>query len=184
MIDDEQVIKLLSEDYKNNKDQIFTIEDYDFNGLNINIDIYKHPNWDTFILKLYIVDYLSKQNNFGLMFLNSLENKTEFKNIEDVISFLLLYFRNNYIYSKILDEIHCKDSIKNKENLKLSYFKLSKNKEAFDICCVCLESNYVKTKCDHNVCRPCYTNLKILNIKDEYYDDIECKICPLCRGSI
>jgi len=35
MIDDEQVIKLLSEDYKNNKDQIFTIEDYDFNGLNI-----------------------------------------------------------------------------------------------------------------------------------------------------
>ena len=94
--------KRVAQQSKNNSERVYKVANpsSDFQGgrsqrvnlLYINIDIYKHPNWDTFILKLYIVDYLSKQNNFGLMFLNSLENKSEFKNIEDVISFLLLYF--------------------------------------------------------------------------------------------
>jgi len=100
------------------------------------------------------------------------ELKEEFS-LESVIkeSVLDVYnLKNNYSYSKILDNVEPKNDVKLKEQIHLSRMILSHN--VLDNCCVCLEPNIVLTLCNHNLCRECHQ--KITNNKKH-------PVCPICR---
>ena len=184
MIDDDDIINLIVEDYTHNKSKNFIIQDYEFNDITINIELTKHPNWNTFIFRFWILNYLDKSFEYETILLNIIEDEKEvLKNINNIVAFLLHDFRDTYCYSKLLDEIHPKKLVKEKERLTIAYIKLCKNKLP-DTCCVCMEYNKVLTKCNHNVCRICYKNLKTIYTDTCYEDELECKECPLCRRPI
>jgi hypothetical protein len=184
MIDDNDVIDLIVKDYTENKFKNFIIPDYEFNDITINIEIMRHVNWDTFVIRFWILNYLDKSNEYDTMLLNVIDDEKEvLKNINTIISFLLHDFRDTYCYSKLIDKIYPIKVIKEKERLTMAYTKLCKKKLP-DTCCVCMDYNKVITKCNHNLCRICYKKLKTIIIETTYEDDLECKECPLCRRAI
>ena len=115
-----------------------------------------------------------------------MSNKEEYYNsfvtIEELIRFLFVDFRKEYVYSKILDQIDSKVKIMRKEKLIYAYSMLCEN-TFMDDCCVCMEPNKVLTDCGHNVCRICYNNIKYSKVGNGLYEVIG-KSCPLCRDII
>jgi hypothetical protein len=74
-------------------------------------------------------------------------------------------------YSKITDRLYdCADKMKREENYKEAEFFLLHKK--LDECCVCFDSNIVKTICGHNLCRLCACKLS-----DRFS-------CPICRTKL
>ena len=82
MIDDDDIINLIVEDYTRNKSKNFIIQDYEFNNITINIEITKHPNWNTFIFRFWILNYLDLSFEYETILLNIIEDEKEvLKNI-------------------------------------------------------------------------------------------------------
>ena len=183
-ITQDDAIKVICEDYKNNyKHTPFILENYLFNGLKINIEVKKHTNWDTLMLKFWIINYEKAcDDDNEIMCLNDTENEHLFETIDDLISFLFDEFRNKYAYSKVLDEIHLKEKILIKEKLLKAHFMLCQNNLP-DRCCVCMDYNKVLTACNHNVCRLCYNSLPYTKVTSLLYEFVG-KKCPLCRELI
>ena len=181
-LNDEETINIISEHYGSYSFKIFTIKEYNFNDLEINIQIEKLRFTDNFNVILLAKSYLN--DNYSCVFhvLNYLDHII-FKNIKEIIGFLLKDFREHFVYSKLLDEIHLKEEIESKEKIMKAYSVLCKNKMP-DLCCVCLEYNKLITRCNHNVCRICYNNIKKSNVEIIDNDEINYKSCPLCRLSI
>lgn len=185
-ISTEEAIKIICEDYesKSSKKKPFIIRGYIFNELKINIEIKKHPNWDKLVFDFSIRDY--EKSDFDIDNRVCLNDKEDYENcfetIEELVTFLFEDFRDEYVYSKILDEIDCEYKIKQKEQLINAYSMLCQN-NFIDECCVCMEANKVITDCGHNLCRPCYNNIKFTKVGSGLYEYIG-KACPLCRESI
>lgn len=179
---DEEIVNIISEDCISHNYKSFTIEEYNFNGLEINIKIEKSRFTDNFAIKFLTKSYLDNNYCYEFYILNYLEYKL-FTDIKEIITFLLKEFRENFIYSKFLDGIHVKNEIEKKEKNAKAYYILCKNKTP-DTCCVCLDYNKVITRCNHNLCRICYDNIKKTNIEMVNNDEINYKPCPLCRLSI
>jgi hypothetical protein len=97
----------------------------------------------------------------------------KFKNTEliDVIKVLQnMITKEGFIYSKMLDKIFKteEDKIKAEDKIKCKneFYKMeSKN------CSVCFDECYSQLRCDHNICRKCFKQLKK-------------HICPICRIKI
>jgi hypothetical protein len=182
-INKNEAIKIICEDYENNyKHTPFILQDYAFNGLKINIEIKRHINWGTLILKFWIVNFEKSSDNNEIISLNDTEKEQTFETIYDLVTFLFDEFRDEYQYSKVLDEIHLKKNIEIKEKTLKAYSMLCQNNLP-DFCCVCMEYNKVLTECGHNVCRICYANLPYTKIANLLYEYIG-KKCPLCRELI
>ena len=181
-INKDEAIKIICEDYKNNyKNTPFILQDYAFNGLKINIEIKKHINWGTLILKFWIINYEQSCTDNEILCLNDSENDHTFETIEELITFLFEDFRDEYEYSKVLDEIHLKENIRIKENTLKAYSMLCQNSLP-ESCSVCMEHNKVLTECNHNVCRICYANLPYTKIQNLFSTSTHLgKRCPLCR---
>jgi hypothetical protein len=182
-IDKDDAIKVICEDYKNNyKHTPFILQDYAFNGLKINIEIKKHINWGTLMLKFWIVNFEKSCDENEIISLNDTEKEDVFETIEELITFLFEDFRDKYAYSKVLDEIHLKENIHIKEKTLKAYSMLCQNSLP-ECCCVCMEYNKVLTECNHNVCRVCYASLPYTKIANLLYEYVG-KKCPLCRELI
>lgn len=181
----EEAIKIICEDYENKiyNEKPFIIQDYDFKGLKINIEIKKHPNWDRLVIDFNIQNYVKSDYELETLCLSNKEDyEDSFDTIEELVSFLFEDFRTEYLYSKILDQIDSEDKIKQKEKLFRAYSILCKNNSIED-CCVCFEENKVLTDCNHSVCRTCYNNIKYTKIGNGFYEHLG-KSCPLCRQLI
>ena len=182
----EEAIKVICEDYTNKtcKKKDFIIQDYLFNELKINIEIKKHPNWNKLVFDFTISEY--EKSDYHLdnrVYLSNREDyEDSFETIEELITFLFENFRDEYVYSKSLDEIDSESKIKQKEKLIYAYSILCEN-DFMDECCVCMESNKVITDCGHNVCRPCYANIKYSKTGTGFYESVG-KACPICRRLI
>jgi len=185
-ISTEEAIKIICEDYESKtcKKKQFIIQDYIFDELKINIEIKKHPNWDKLVFDFTIIDYEKSDYHIdNRVYLNNKEDYTDsFETIEEIITFLFENFRDEYVYSKSLDEIDSEYKIKQKEKLIYAYSMLCEN-TFMDECCICMEPNKVLTDCDHNVCRPCYNNIKYSKIGSGFCESVG-KSCPLCRELI
>ena len=91
------------------------------------------------------------------------------KTMKDI--FLFVYnLKYDYMYSKIIDHIESKETIKTKEQIHLSKMLITHN--ILENCSVCMEPNTVLTTCNHNLCRECH--IKITKNKKH-------PVCPMCR---
>ena len=95
--------------------------------------------------------------------------------IKDIVTFLFLEFRENYQYSKIMNEIIEKNDTEELEKFHIAKYKLLKNKD-MEKCCVCYDLNSNLTVCKHNLCLLCYYKMKGQNLS--------VMMCPMCRGFI
>ena len=106
-------------------------------------------------------------------FLYSKNYITNTGDVENTIKQLLLFIYNlkyDYMYSKITDNIESKETIKSREQIKLS--KMLLTHDILENCCVCIEPNIVLTSCNHNLCRECYKHIT----KNKKHP-----ACPICR---
>jgi hypothetical protein len=183
MIEDNEIINIFSNKYLEWKEKHncnYYLHNFKLNELNIDLRIAEHDT-DKFVIIIYVDTFEGES-----ILLDVIDDKS-FKQIQDVFKFLLFDFRNNYIYSKILDKI-----VKVTEQINLEKYYIASQKllrqKVFDTCCVCFEYNTVITSCNHNLCRACYAQIKYENTNDDDDDDDDdeqyLKKCPLCRNRI
>lgn len=156
------------------------LEDNKF-SFDINAKIIMFPSSNVKILNIYgdFINYTNTCNDEVFKessILSKHYHKGKYETsllIEDIIVFFL-NFRRKYTYSKILDEIILKSEIVQKEKMSFFFFKES---DPFreTTCCVCADDNLIFTKCNHNLCRICFSSLQSEN-NDEFS-----RKCPLCR---
>ena len=120
---------------------------------------------------LLIVEFNTKDLLIDNFFLND-ENKHD--KIKEYIKFIY-DIKNNYSYSKILDCLILKDKQDSEESIMIAKMFIAHN--TITNCCVCMEKNIVMTKCMHNLCRTC--DSEILK-KAKLYNGPYVK-CPMCR---
>lgn len=178
-LNDEETVNIITEHCNSHSYKIFTIEEYNFDELEINVQIEKSRFTDNFQVVLLAKTYMNDDYSYEFCIMNFLDHKI-FTDIKEIVYFLLKDFRKNFMYSKLLDEIHLKNEIEKKEKITKAYSVLCKNKMP-DTCCVCLEYNKLITRCNHNVCRICYNKIKKLTIEIVNNNEIKVKSCPLCR---
>jgi len=137
----------------------------------ICIDV-DHINYNTFESDdNYTTDILLHQ-----IYTSSTENDII---INDISNFLL-NFRKNYAFSKVLDKLILKKNKENEDKMNLFLFEeADPYKER--ICCVCNDLSLTFTKCNHNLCRVCFSSIEIENEQNEC-----CfwKKCPMCRTKL
>ena len=169
----------------NNDCEHYDLSGYDFEGMPIDIIIYFENEKDDdgnyyFFITCYVYDNQLLSNGILLQRNITLFTK-EFcsSNLDEIIinilKFLLYDFRTQFSYSKIIDEIIYSEDKKDLEKKRMARLKLIENK-TLESCCVCFEYNTVNTKCNHNVCRKCITNIIKKNSDNPS--------CPLCRQAI
>ena len=95
--------------------------------------------------------------------------------LEDLLTFIY-NIKNNLVYSKLMDQLVDKD-IKSKKEEEILAKNFLKHHEV-DTCCVCMEQNIIKTFCNHNLCKECFS--KIRNDQECEYEELHIK-CPICR---
>lgn len=193
-LNENDMIELLKNDFEAHLTKCnyynFPIIGYNFNGLELRLELGKYSSGNIF-MGISTFSY-NHENNDGdissighIIFkdLNINYNKN-IKNIEDVFRYLFNDFRNEFIYSKILDKIIFKSSKNVKEKRYITYNKLCKSKINIEDCCVCYELNTIKTHCKHSLCRLCYNNIIETDDEDEDGDIYSMKKCPICRSNI
>ena len=154
----------------------FELSDFKFEDLNITIrfnikpKINKQKN-DSLTIGCFLPDY-EEIDVFKHVFWHSFEDC----NPKTITNFLFA-FRTCYSYSKILDQIVDKKDIEKEEKTAVALIKFCKQ-EKIEKCCVCYDFNTVKTVCNHNLCRTCFQNIKIIINEEE---DFKYKECPMCR---
>ena len=171
----EFLVNEISERIDNNKNSNYDIFNYILDGLSMTVSIDKLTSSKRYrmILKTYPYGCDDEYCDETILFHECKEN------IKEIVDFLFT-FRNNYKYSKIIDTIVKNNEFVKKEKRFMLLNKLCKNEE-IENCCVCLEPNLLKTTCNHNLCRVCYSNIKYL-YDDEIGDEV--KKCPMCREQI
>lgn len=174
------IINNFEEDFDNNqRNSVYLFKDFLFDGLTIIILLGYHETIDDENITM-----ICKCEKYCKNMMNSLYLKKFNKNnLIELIDFLF-EFRTKYTYSRIIDRIIKKDDLEKSEKRCLAIYQFSKNKE-MDKCCVCFETNVVITKCRHNLCRVCFENIKYeLETDDIYEDEMNYKLCPMCRTHI
>jgi hypothetical protein len=185
MISNEELYYIISNDIINNfeednqRNSVYLFKDFLFHGLTIIILLGYHETIDDENIIM-----ICKCEKYCKNMTNSLYLKKFSKNnLIELIDFLF-EFRTEYTYSRIIDRIIKKDDSEKLEKRCLALYQFSKNKE-MDKCCVCFETNVVTTKCRHNLCRVCFQNIKYeLETDDIYEDEMNYKLCPMCRTHI
>jgi len=197
-ISEQDVIDIISSDIESGREikpytQVL-IEPYIFEGFQMVVN-FKSVEDDKILIRIDRKDKIfTKINNKPYNYEHYSEYffKQKFLNIKEIITFLHSSFRKEYTYSKITDKIEKKTDLLYQEQKEISYLMLMKNISFDDIknklsCCVCLDPNFLLTKCNHCLCRKCYLNIerkKCEECNDEY--NIACvfeyKPCPICRG--
>jgi hypothetical protein len=188
MISEEELYNIISNDIVNNfekdfennlRNSIYLFKDFIFEGLTTLILLgYHETGDDENIVMICNCEKYSKNKSNSLF-----SKKFNKNNILEMVDFLFK-FRKDYSYSKIIDRIIKKDDVERLENRCLAIYQFSKNKE-MDKCCVCFDANIVLTKCRHNLCRLCFENIKYeLEYDDIYEDEMNYKLCPMCRTHI
>jgi hypothetical protein len=179
----DECIDIISKDmlqkYNMNCNGEYHLQEYDFNDLMLNIVIFFDDMIDmnesyTFMLSSSISTkkFYEKEN---IVLCKEFCNDDVELLIRDIVTFLYLEFRENYQYSKIIDEIIEKNDVDELEKFHLAKYKLLKNKD-MEKCCVCYDLNSNLTSCKHNLCLLCYYKMKNQNLS--------MIICPMCRGFI
>jgi hypothetical protein len=191
MIEDTEVIDILVNEYidysKKFNAKSFQLLEYNFdeNFQNLRIEILKNEITKIYNIYVWSHGFMDDDDEYAenLIFKidSSCDGKT-FMNIKNVFEFLLYDFRDKYTYSKIIDRFELKTKVEYEEKLKFSFVRLCQNKK-LESCCVCYEMNSVNTFCGHNLCRLCYTQLKINIDEDDPYGQ-SYRECPLCRNKI
>lgn len=97
------------------------------------------------------------------------------KEVTDILNFIY-NIKNNLVYSKLLDQLIDKE-IKFKKEEEILAKNFLKHHEV-ETCCVCMEQNIIKTFCNHNLCKECFS--KIRNDEEREYEELHLK-CPICR---
>jgi hypothetical protein len=196
-ISEQDVVDIISSDIERGREiKSYTqvlIEPYIFEGFSMVVN-FKSTDDDRILIRIDRKDKIfSKINNKPYNYEHYSEYffKQKFQSIKEIISFLYTTFRKEYTYSKITDRIEKKTDLLHQEKKEMSYLMLMKNISFENIkttffCCVCLEPNFLLTKCNHCLCRKCYLNIerkKCDECNDEYIIcDYEYKPCPICRG--
>ena len=171
-MDLEKAIRVLTKDILTKYDEIngrisnkslkYNIYDYNFSEAfpNINIIIFIYP----YTYGFQIVK--NPECNLRLYYYAEIHyNKILHNEIADMVK-IIYNLKNDYEYSKIMDEIVPKKTKVEVEEMYLA--KLFITHQNMDECCVCYEPNCVKTICKHSLCRECVSKL----IKYE---------CPMCK---
>jgi hypothetical protein len=97
------------------------------------------------------------------------------RELDDILTFVY-NIKNNLVYSKLLDQLVDKENKFKKEEEILAKNFLKHHE--VDTCCVCMEQNIIKTFCNHNLCKECFS--KIRNEQECEYEELHIK-CPICR---
>lgn len=146
------------------------------------------------ILSCFINTYNTSTPNYLLAFSPPSEWKGTpasmftkvFKDIEELLTFVMFQFRDTFTYSKVTDTIENKEDIVLSEKVAVAteylttYYNNETEFQENNMCCACLDFTLTKTKCNHGLCRFCYDKI-IPSNKDTEMDLCFCKHCPLCR---
>jgi hypothetical protein len=145
-----------------NKALYYNLYDYYFNDIfpNMHLSIFvTHFTYGFNLLK-------DPDSRFRLICYSDIHHN---KNLGDKISEMLVMIynlKNDYEYSKVLDEFLIKKDKCEVENTHLA--KLFITHQKINDCVVCYDPNTVKTTCEHSLCRECLFKLT----KNE---------CPMCK---
>ena len=180
-MEDEECIKIYKECINDimmsDKSGNYELFGYAFNGifidLYINYDIEKD---DDEMYSFCMYAYCNSEKKNLLLFTQIFIADSVESNINEILRFLMYEFRQNFIYSKMLDEIIRIELQESFEKRKMARIKLVDN-GILEKCCVCYEYNNIYTICKHNLCRVCMVSISSNSISENV-------ICPMCRSEI
>lgn len=108
-----------------------------------------------------------------------------FDTIESSLTYLNNIFREDgsIKYSKVVDEIFESDEkLKYEEQVNVAKRTIINNVSE---CCVCGDINDVLTKCNHNLCRYCFSKMyRLERCCSEHSDYVKRILCPICKREI
>jgi hypothetical protein len=161
----------LQQEFENTCELSFNVDD-------INCEIYIIPENEKIQFLLQVKNYSCKIKN----------TKTILHKVYDDIESTLIYLHDIFRedgtlkYSKIADEIFENDEkMKTSEQLTISKQMIIKS---IDECCVCGDINSVYTKCNHNLCRYCFSKMFQLESCCEEHEYEKKILCPICKREI
>lgn len=97
------------------------------------------------------------------------------KIINDIVD-IMINFRSKFRFSKIFDKIEKKEeSTEVDEKINFFFFKEA-DPYKDSSCCVCSDECLTFTHCGHNLCRICFSGIKIVTDFQNVW-----KKCPICR---
>jgi hypothetical protein len=180
----DECIDIISKDmlqkYDMNCNGEYHLQEYNFDDLMLNIVIFFDDMIDINETYTFIVSFSLSTKKFfekdTILLCKEFFNDDVEILTKDIVTFLYSEFRENYQYSKIINEIIEKKDVDNQEKFHLAKYKLLKNKD-MEKCCVCYDLNSIFTLCKHNLCLLCYSKIKNQNLNTII-------ICPICRGII
>jgi hypothetical protein len=174
-MDLQEALHIIKDHIKATSEQIFFFET-SFTGGMFHIQKISNTdieNEEEYCLEFNVFDYTSEEPTSTLY--SSIS-----KNIEELL--LRIYTMTkaqNLYYCKINDRIY-KDEGSFHLRSKIEYASLVLTNQVEE-CSVCNENNIVKTVCDHNLCRLCFTQCEKLKFCFNCNLYIKYTACPVCR---
>jgi hypothetical protein len=145
----------------------------------INCEIYIVHENEKIQFILQVRNYSCKKNTSKIIV-----NKI-FDSIEDALNYLHNIFREDgsLKYSKIVDQLfESEEEMKYEEKIFVAKQVIVKRESE---CCVCGDINSVFTKCEHNLCRYCFSKMYQVNkCCDEHSEHDRLILCPICKREI
>lgn len=164
------------------------LEDNNF-SFRIYISLQTYSSNKSVRIYIDLIDYNDKYNvelyKEDTLSYRTFSKNCEEKKIMDYIVDFIINFRNKYKFSKIFDRVLRKIKDEEDEEEELNMTDENRNLSLFKdadpykdtSCCVCADDSLTFTSCGHNLCRICFSNIKI-----EFDECSKYKLCPMCRN--